>query len=480
MADLQVEPHLFVILGGTGDLMRRKLFPALYRLIARGRISYCCYVLAVGRRTSFSDDSFRAWAREALAAADLPLDDGGVPWCDRCLHYHSIGDGTPEDYRGLAERILAVEREHDLPQNRVFYVALPPEALPDTIAGLGQAGLSRAAGWTRVVVEKPFGRDLASAQDLNRLLHAHFDESQTYRIDHYLGKETVQNLLVFRFANPIFESLWNRERVRSVHITVAESAGVGTRGDYYENVGALRDMVQNHLTQLLALMAMEVPVAFEADAIRDEKAKVLRSVAPIEPQHVVFGQYARGQVGEEEVPGYVEEERVAPDSRTETFVAMRLSIANWRWQGVPFYLRTGKRLRERCTCIIVTFRPPPLSLFCTFEACEIHSNVLVMTIEPDEGFDLAFEIKAPGEPFSLQTHRLHFRHADVFPRLREAYETLLLDIIRGDQTLFVRADEVETAWRLYTPLLGQGFDVHPYPAGSWGPPAAGVFPRGTD
>ncbi|MFQ6133313.1 MAG: glucose-6-phosphate dehydrogenase, partial [Armatimonadota bacterium] len=467
-----VEPHLFVVLGGTGDLMRRKLLPAIYSLTAKGLLGDRCHILAVARKTEVSDDGFRSWARDALAASGHSTDDLGGRWCSQCLHYQPLGQGTPDDYRALAARIASLETEHDLPGNRAFYLALPPAAFPAAVSGLGQAGLNRAPGRVRLVVEKPFGHDLASAQELSRLVHRHFDESQTYRIDHYLGKETVQNLLVFRFANAIFESLWNRERVQSVHITVAESVGVGQRGDYYDEVGALRDMVQNHLTQLLALTAMEIPPAFEADAIRDEKAKVLRSLEPITPDDVVFGQYASGQLNGEKVAGYLEEPGVAPDSATETFVALRLRIANWRWQGVPFYLRTGKRLPRRLTQIAVTFRATPLALFRAFEGCQVHSNVLVITLQPDEGFDLAFEVKSPGQPFDIQTQRLDFRYAEAFAPVPQAYETLLLDILTGDQTLFVRADEIEAAWRLYTPLLEQRLPVHPYAAGTWGPEAA--------
>jgi len=330
------------------------------------------------------------------------------------------------------------------------------------------------------VIEKPFGRDLASAQSLNALVHRWFDESQVYRIDHYLGKETVRNLLVFRFANPIFESLWNRTQVKSVHITVAESLGVGHRAGYYDHAGALRDMVQNHMTQLFTLIGMEVPATFTADAIRAEKVKVLRTLTPLERDAAVFGQYAAGRVNGENVPAYRDEERVPGDSNTPTWIGLRLALPNWRWQGVPFYLRTGKRLERRLTRIVVTFRRPPIALFDRFSSYDVRNNTLVITLQPDEGFAIGFEVKRPGDDIALSSERLQFRYADAFGALPEAYETLLADIATGDQTLFVHADEVEQSWRIYQPLLDDDEPVHPYPAGSWGPAEAGRLIAGTD
>jgi glucose-6-phosphate 1-dehydrogenase len=461
----EIPPHLFVVFGATGDLMRRKLLPALARLGSRGALRQSV-VLGVGR-SGWDDARFRTWAHEALEATGLGGEALGR-WPEACLFFHSIGPGRPEDYGALRARIEALEREFELPGNRVFYLALPPHAFAPTIEGLGRSGLHRGSGWVRLVIEKPFGLDLTSAQDLNARIHAHFDEQQVYRIDHYLGKETVQNLLTFRFANPIFESLWNRDRVDHVQITVAETIGIEGRLDYYDHVGALRDMVQNHLTQLLTLVAMEPPAAFEPEAIRNEKVKVLRSVEPIRREDAVFGQYERGWVGGREVPGYREE--IGAPSRTETFVALRLEIANWRWQGVPFYLRTGKRMERRVSQVVVRFRPAPVALF--GPDCRAEPNALVVTIQPDEGFDLYFSVKSPGQPIRFATERLHFRYAEAFGPLPDAYETLLPDILAGDQSLFVRADEVEEAWRLYTPLLENPPEVHPYPAGTWGPAAA--------
>jgi glucose-6-phosphate 1-dehydrogenase len=408
-------------------------------------------------------------AREALATASPP-DDLASGWCSQCLFFQSLGSGSPEDFQALAARIQTLEQEHNLPGNRVFYLALPPVAYMPTIAGLGQAGLNEVPGWTRLVVEKPFGKDLESATMLNEQIHRHFNESQVYRIDHYLGKETVQNLLIFRFANAIFEPLWHRNLVQSVYITVAESLGAEGRAGYYDRTGALRDMVQNHLTQLLTLTAMEVPVAFDAESIRTEKAKVLRAIAPVQPENVIFGQYTQGSISGQDVPGYRESKGVSPNSHTDTFAALKLFIENWRWQGVPFYLVTGKRLPRRISQIAVTFRCPPVWVFEPHYTGTCSPNIMVFTVQPDEGFDLHFEVKAPGEPLQLKTKRLRYRYSDESVSLPEAYETLLLDIMAGDQTLFVRADEVEWAWRIYAPALDPPPEnVLFYPAGAWGP-----------
>ncbi|MGQ0548884.1 MAG: glucose-6-phosphate dehydrogenase [Armatimonadota bacterium] len=467
------EPCLIVILGATGDLMRRKLLPALARLAMQGLLHERTRILGAARSREQGDHSFRAWAREAMTEAGVAPADQTARWCDERLYYQAIPTGKVADYRVLGSRIEAIEREAGLPGNRIFYLALPPEAVPGTINGLGQAKLNRSSGWTRIVLEKPFGRDLASAQELNRLVHQHFDESQVYRIDHYLGKETVQNLLVFRFANPIFETLWNRDRVEHVQITVAEEIGIEGRAGYYDHAGALRDVVQNHVTQLLTLVAMEIPGSFDADPIRNEKVKVLQAVAPIAPNGLTFGQYSAGRIDGSEASGYRQEPGVAPDSQTETYAALRLQIENWRWHGVPFYLRAGKRLPRRLTQIIVTFRRPPVSLFPSIQdSNDIQPNVLAITIQPDEGFELWFEVKAPGQEIALQAQRLDFRYAEAFSPLADAYETLLLDVLTGDQTLFVRADEVEAAWRLYTPVLQNPPPVDFYPAGAWGPAAA--------
>ncbi|MEP6701552.1 MAG: glucose-6-phosphate dehydrogenase [Betaproteobacteria bacterium] len=464
-----LEPCIFVVFGATGDLMRRKLIPVLYRLSLAKLMPAGCRILGVARTLDIDDAKYREWARDALNESGFKDPAQIEDWCNARVDYQSIGDGETSDYQVLNSRLEAIESEHQLPGNRVHYLALPPGAFPGTIAALGTAGLHTSPGWTRLVIEKPFGRDLASAQELNALIHTYFVEEQVYRIDHYLGKETVQNLLAFRFGNALFESSWNRDHIKSVQITVAETLGIETRAAYYEQAGALRDMVQNHLTQLLTLTAMEVPAAFEANSIRFEKVKVLRSLTPLTPAAVVFGQYAAGEVDAKKVAGYRQEPGVAADSKTETFVAMRLCVENWRWQGVPFYLRTGKRMPRRVTQIVIEFRTPPVALFRAMESCRPCTNVLTIALQPDEGFDLSFEVKAPGEPFLLQTEHMQFRYPSAFGELSAGYDTLLLDVIEGDQTLFVHADETEASWRFYSPLVAQPRPIQPYAAGSWGP-----------
>ena len=463
-----IDPCLFVIFGATGDLMRRKLLPALRQLIGDGLLPNRCHILGVGRDEKLTDERFRKQARAALAQAGTA--QKAQRWCDACVDYLGTGAGGAADYERLAARIAEIERRRALRGDRVLYLALPPAAFPGTIEALGKAGLNRSKGWTRLVIEKPFGHDLASAQALNALVHRYFDEAQVYRIDHYLGKEAVQNLLAFRFGNALFESAWNRDHVESVRISVAEALGIEHRAAYYEQTGALRDMVQNHLTQLLSLSAMEVPGAFQADSIRFEKVKVLRSVAPIRDDAVVFGQYAPGKAKRKKLPGYRQEPGVAPRSHTETFVGLRLEIDNWRWQGVPFHLCTGKRLARRATEITIQFRRPPVALFRSLDGCATNTNVLVIALQPDEGFDLSFEVKAPAERFTLQTKHMQFRYAEAFGAPRSGgYETLLLEIVRGDQTLFVHADEAEASWRLYGPLLQKRWPLRSYPAGGPGP-----------
>lgn len=468
-------PHVFVVVGATGDLVRRMLLPAPYEVHRRDRGDAASVILGVTRQEKFTDDDFRQIASEALEnSADSPNNDAKADirrWCAERLYFEPADNG-PNGYERVAKRIRSLEKDHELPGNRVFYLATPPAAFAEIVAQLDNAKLNDGPGWTRLVVEKPFGRDLESAHELNRSILKSFDESQVYRIDHFLGKETVQNLIVFRFANMLFESAWNRDRIANVQITVAEDLGVENRAGYYERAGALRDMAQNHLTQLLALIAMDAPPRIDADALRSEKLRVLRSIDPIDADDVVFGQYAAGEIDGQSVPGYRDEPGVADDSPTDTYVAMKLSIDNWRWHGVPFFLRTGKRMGRKASEIAVTFRAPPVCLFEPIGPCDVQADVLRLRLQPNEGVSLAFDVKLPGEPLELRQQRLDFRYADVFGDVPPAYETLLADVIAGDQTHFVRADEVEAAWRIYTPVLENRRLPATYTAGSFGPSAA--------
>ena len=456
----------YVIFGGTGDLSQRLVVPALYHLHAAGHAADIPVVAVTKGETD--DAGYRRMITDALVRDGIARTRAEA-WARKFLYYQPIHDGAPEDYRELDNRLKEIEARHQVPGNRVFYLALPPRFFGPTAGGLARAGLNRARGWVRLVVEKPFGRDLESALKLNQELHEGWREDQIYRMDHFLAKDTVQNLIVFRFANAMFESLWNREHVSSVQITVAETLGVEKRAGYYESAGVIRDMIQNHLTQIMTLVAMEPPSSIDAAAIRQEKVKVLQSTRRIRPRDLVRGQYAAGHIGRREVPAYRKEPGVAADSRTATFVAMKLEIDNWRWQGVPFLLRTGKRMATRLTEIALTLREPPVSLFQAFDACTMTGDTLVLRLQPDEGFTLLFDVKVPGPNFQLSQQPLRFQYSEAFGPLPEAYETLLLDVIQGEQMLFVHADEVEASWRLYTPILDGGGQPLPYPAGSWGP-----------
>ncbi len=459
------QPHLFVIFGGTGDLTKRKLLPSLYRITMENGVGEDLNILGVSR-TDHGDDEYRGWARDALVAAGVDA-AAATEWVQRMFYTRVAADEG--DLAAVRDEIETIEQKRGLPGNRALYLALPPPSFPDTISMLGEAGLNTSPGWTRLVIEKPFGSDFETAEQLNAVVHDHFTEDQIYRIDHYLGKETVQNVLAFRFSNLLFESAWSRDRIHKVEITVAEEIGIEGRSGYYERAGVMRDMVQNHLTQLLTLVAMEAPHSFNADAIRTEKVQALQAVT-VDPDHVVFGQYTEGVVDGEEIPGYLDEEGVAADSTTATFVALRLAVNSWRWQGVPFYLRTGKRMPRKTTQIVVTFQRPPVCLFHGVEdECEMHSNVLILTLQPDEGFELRFDVKAPGEPLHLVAKPLHFDYEEAFESIPDAYQTLLYDVISGDQTLFVRSDEVETSWQLWDELIDMPATVHAYAAGTWGP-----------
>jgi glucose-6-phosphate 1-dehydrogenase len=480
------EPFSLVIFGASGDLTRRKLIPALWSLYAARTLPEPFSIVATAR-TSLTDESFRSQMRAAVAEF-ARLKVPSAPVWERFANNLSYVAGDPNGldlYMRLRQRLEAIERARGGPTNRVFYCATPPSLYDDIIGHLGEAGLARTAeGWTRIVVEKPFGRDLDSARALNRQLMSVFSEEQVYRIDHYLGKETVQNILVFRFANGIFEPVWNRNHVAEVQMTVAETIGVESRGSYYEESGALRDMVQNHLLQLLCLIAMEPPVTFDAHPVRDEKNKVLQALRPIDPAKVdeiaLRAQYAAGHVGGRPVPAYRQEKGVRPGSTTETYAALRLQVDSWRWAGVPFYLRTGKRLARRASEIAVRFHRTPHMIFRRRSDTGLIPNTLVIRIQPDEGISLTVAAKEPGPELKLGPVMLDFKYNEVFGgEPPEAYERLLLDAIHGDATLYARGDWVERAWELLQPVI-DAWDRTPaalptYEAGSWGPAEADPF-----
>lgn len=473
------EPCLMAIFGATGDLTRRKLIPALFHLAQGASLPDQCVILGVDREP-MDEPTYRALigesVRQAMHASAFNEDDWRA--FARRLHYLPGDLKDLATYRTMASRLEELGQEHS--GNRLFYFATPPSLVPSLTKGLGAAGLHQEeTGWSRLVVEKPFGRDLASASALNECIGQFFSERQVYRIDHYLGKETIQNILVFRFGNALFEPVWNRNHIDYVEITAAEVLGVGDRAGYYEEAGALRDMVTNHLLQLLALTAMEPPIAFEADAVRDQKIQVWRSIAPLRSEQVakrtVRGQYGAGEIDGKTVPAYRDEKNVAPDSLTETYAAVEFCIDNWRWAGVPFYLRTGKRLARPLTEIAVHFKRPPQALFAHLSEDRIQPNVIALRIQPNEGINLAFGAKQPGEPLRTATVSMDFCYQSAFPApLPSAYETLLLDAMRGHATLFTRRDGVEAQWRLITPILEAWAKQPPvfYAAGSDGPRAA--------
>ncbi len=469
----ETQEGLFVIFGVNGDLSRRKLLPSLFKNHAAGKLSDKLLIVGV-QRSEGSDESLRADALEALKQAGIAEGDTDS-FLDR-LRFFCMRSYESQNFQRLKDRLTEIQKKDSIPGNYAFYLSLPPSAFPTAIEGLGEVGLNTSDGWSRIVIEKPFGHDLESAQELNELLHSHFDESQIFRIDHYLGKDTVQNLLIFRFANALIESSWNRERIESVEILVGESLGVGSRADYYDTSGALRDMVQNHLTQLLTMVAMEVPESLTAEAIRHEKLKVLRSIDPIQPQDYVLGQYLGGEVDGETVPGYLEEQDIPKDSKTETFVALRLKVDTWRWAGVPFYQRTGKRLPEKKTQITVRFKEAPKRFFQELKCQKDSPDLLKIVLQPQEGFSFHFDIKVPGSPLCLANVPLAFEYDEFFEdELPDAYQTLLLDIIEGDQTLFVHADWAEESWRVYKPILEGERTICEYSVGSEGPAEAESF-----
>jgi glucose-6-phosphate 1-dehydrogenase len=478
-AETAAGPGAFVVFGASGDLTHRKLLVSMFKLFTENLISERFYLLGCGRK-KFSDEDFRTKTIESIRGSSDSLSSEQLDDFVGRIYYI---DGDYDDdglYKRIGSKIAELNRKHDVDDNLVFYLSVPPFLYTTIVERLGSSGLACITEpgkeqQVKIVIEKPFGRDLQSAMELNNSISRYFKESQIYRIDHYLGKETVQNILMLRFANAIFEPVWNRNYIDNVQITIAETVGVQHRAGYYDTSGALRDMFQNHMLQMVTLVAMEPPISFEADHIRDEKVRLLRSIRPFDvnkpSESWVRGQYGSGIINGKEAKAYLEEEEVSPGSKTETFVAAKLLIDNWRWQGVPFYLRTGKRLAIKDTEIAITFKKVPFSLFSSIGIKELPSNVLVLKIQPEEGISLSFQAKRPGSKICISTLNMNFNYKNVFLiDLPEAYERLLLDCMLSDQTLFTRQDDIEISWRLLTPLLEiferQESPLYIYPAGS--------------
>jgi glucose-6-phosphate 1-dehydrogenase len=478
------DPSILVLFGATGDLAHRKVIPALYQLWRTNLLPHEFVLLAIGRRP-YDDDTFRAEIHTSLEQHSrvLPLDQDAWKSFAGRISYERLDFDDPAAFDALGANLDEIDSEHGTRGNRLYYLATQPAQFAEIVAQIGRVGLDHErhdGGWRRVVIEKPIGHDLDSAKRLNREIGKVFRESQVYRIDHYLGKETVRNLMIFRFGNGIFEPLWNRRYVDHVQITVAESIGIESRGAFYEQTGASRDVLQNHLLQLVSLVAMEPPATFEADALRDEKVKVLRAIdmdVVDVPGNVVRGQYGPGWVAATQVPGYRQEPDVDPESETETFVAARLMIDDWRWSGVPFFVRTGKRLPKRSTEIAIQYREVPHRLF-KDQGVEPDPNLLAIRIQPDEGIMLRFGAKVPGLGLDVRSVTMDFTYGSAFNvDSPDAYETLILDALQGDASLFTRADEVEEAWGIVDPIIeawasGPPPDFPNYDAGTWGPPEA--------
>ena len=478
------QPCALVIFGATGDLAHRKLIPALYNLAAAGELPPAVTVIGFARRPKKDDEFHNELAETTKQFSRQPVRDEIWKTFAQSLFYHQSEFEDQEGYQSLAKRLEQVDKDRGTRGNRLFYFAAAPEQFEPILKNLKAAGLNKPkeGSWARVIIEKPFGRDLTSARELNRVVRDAFSEDQTYRIDHFLGKETAQNILVLRFANAIFEPIWNARYIDHLQITAAETLGVQARGGYYETAGALRDMVQNHMLQLLCLVAMEPPTDLGADSIRDEKVKVVRSLRRYAPQqvgkYVVRAQYTAGAVGGKPVVGYREEEKVNPNSETETYVALRMLVDNWRWSDVPIYVRVGKRLPKSATEISVHFKRAPMVLF-NRDSTALDQNVLVIRIQPDEGISLRMMAKIPGTSLRIEPVKMDFHYGTSFGKASpEAYERLLLDAMSGDPTLFARRDEVEEAWAFIDPIEHAWSQEENapalcfYPAGSWGPEEA--------
>jgi glucose-6-phosphate 1-dehydrogenase len=473
------EPGVMVIFGASGDLTSRKLVPALYDLAAQRRLPLEFAVVGISR-TGMSHEEFRDKLRKTLEEQRVgEVSDDVWESFSNGVFYMPGDSKKTETYDELKGLLKELDRERGTQGNRAFYLSSSPSLFPAIVQHLGEAGMNeeKNGAWSRLVVEKPFGRDLRSAEELNAELQRYFDETQIYRIDHYLGKETVQNILALRFANGIFEPIWNQHFVDHVQITVAEDIGVGTRGAFYEEAGALRDIVQNHVMQVLCLTAMEPPVAFDAESVREEKVKVLKAVRPIPENEVegyaVRGQYERGWVWGEEVPGYREEDDVDPESVTETFVALKVFVDNWRWAGVPFYIRAGKRMPKKATEVAIQFHASPHTPFARDDTEGLEPNVLVVRVQPEEGLSLKIGAKVPGSGFEVSSVNMDLLYGTAFlEEAPDAYQRLLLDLMLGDPTLFIRADEAEGAWKILDPVMdhwSRERNVSFYPAGTWGP-----------
>lgn len=478
------DPCVMVIFGATGDLTKRKLFPALYNL-AKSHLLSREFAIVCTSRTELTTEGFREQITEDMKTfATTAVEPDLWEWFLKRIYYVAGDVRDPNSYLKLKELVEQVNREHTAHGNYFYYLATSPDFFGEIVRNLNAAGLTKEEGgrWRRVIIEKPFGHDLESARTLNAELKQSLDERQIYRIDHYLGKETVQNILVFRFSNGIFEPIWNRRYIDNIQVTAAETVGVEKRGGYYDTSGALRDMVPNHLFQLVSLTAMEPPTSFDANAVRDEQAKVLHAIQPIPPEDVltraVRGQYGEGEMKGELVSGYRQEPSVAPTSTTETFVALKLMIDNWRWAGVPFYLRTGKRMPKRVTEIAIQFKSAPLTLFRDTPVERLRTNRLVIHIQPDEGISLRFGAKIPGPIMRLGAVEMDFNYVDYFGETPSTgYERLLYDCMIGDATLFQRADMVEAGWSVIEPVLDVWKALPPrsfpnYAAGTWGPKEA--------